>query len=54
MIKFLKLSVKIRFAFDPDVVEDIGNGHIGRDEQCICRGKTDLIDIPGDGFACVL
>lgn len=50
----MKLSVKIRFAFDFDVLENIGNRHIGSDEQCICRGKTDLIDIPSDGFAYVL
>lgn len=54
MITFLKFSVKIRFSFDSDVLENIGNRHIGSDEQCICRGKTDLIDILGDGFAYVL
>lgn len=54
VITLLKLSVKVRLSPDADVVENIGNGHIGRDEQRICRGKTNLIDILGDGFARVL
>lgn len=54
VITFLKLSVKIRFSPDTNVVENIGNRHIGRDEQGICRGKTYLIDILGDGLTRVL